>query len=217
MVTNRQLAVLLIGAILAGACLAVWSQTTSIDPCTGATLNQPPTPPTNLEQPLVCERETGRTYDFNTKGAIAWSYCYQPATNKYTYRFVVAPWSDLQNVPNMAKDVYALGMSATNEQIRQMLLKYRSGSITDAAYAAVWCPFKAQMIAGIPAPPPAAPLWVTDRITTYQSNGRSVLPPLGRTSVGVPCDCQKPLVIGTVTYCTPQGASAPTVASCVKR
>lgn len=207
---------LFVAAFLFGAASA-FGQTTSVDPCTGAVLNQPPTPPLDLTQPLVCERDTGRTYDFNKFGAIAWRYCYSPTLKKYRSEMVVAPWDDLKNVPGMAKDVASAGLSADNETIRQMLIKYKSGHIADAAHAAVWCPFKERMLAGVPPPPPPVPVvsWVTASTITYKFTGSALAGVSGTVKLNEACDCSKPYVFGTATYCPVKGAAiANVVARC---
>lgn len=162
---------------------------------------------------MVCERETGRTVNFNAKGAAAWRYCFNSATGKFYPQTAVAPWADFQAAPGMALDIVQAGVNADNATIQALLLKYSRGTFVDAEHAAVWCPFRAQIVAGIPAAPVVA-AWVTSGMTTYKFTGTGLAGVAGSTTLGTPCDCAKPFALGAATYCPLQGGPAATVARC---
>jgi len=183
----------------------------SVDPCTGQTTSAPVWTPPSLNQPLTCERETGRAVNFNAKGAAAWRYCWNGS--KFYPQTIAAPWADFQAVPGMALDIVQAGFNANNATIQRLLLKYSTGSFIDAEHAAVWCPFRAQIVAGIP-PAPVVPAWVTSGMTTYRFTGSALGGVAGATPLGQPCDCAKPYMLGSATYCPLQGGAVTTVARC---
>lgn len=177
----------------------------SVDPCTGqATSAQVWTPP-NLNQPLVCERETGRTVNFNSKGAAAWRYCWNGT--KFYPQTIAAPWVDFQNAPAMALDIVTAGFNADNATIQSLLAKYSRGTFIDAEHAAVWCPFRAQIVAGIP----ASPVWVTTSTVLYRINetdsGLGIQ--VGTVPRGAVVDPTNRRVFSRMTFCQWKGGTTP--------
>lgn len=189
------------------ACCSAFAQ---VDPCTGQASTSPVWTQPDLTQPLACDGEAGRTVDFNAKGAIAWRYCL--TAGKYAAQVVAAPWADLANTPGMALDLLQAWPSADNATLRALLLKYRTGSFVDPAHAAVWCPFRDRIKAGLP----VIAQWVPAGPTLYAFNGTSLAGVVGAAKPGQACDCVKPFKLGTATYCPLQGGPITAVARCKK-
>lgn len=185
----------------------------NVNPCTGQTT----TNPVNLGnfvtgQPTTCVNASARQYEANAAGVMAWRYCLNPATGKHYFQLAVSPWSDFQQAPAMAKDLLAAGLNADEATIQALANKYVSKSLADPAHAAVWCPVWDRMVAGRPADvpvvqPPAPGSWVTASTLLYTLRNGALSGLAGTTTVGKACDCAKPFVLGTVTYCPLAGAT----------
>lgn len=183
----------------------------NVNPCTG----QPTTNPVNLGnyvvgQPTTCVNASARQYEANAHGVMAWRYCLNPATGKHYFQLAVSPWSDFQQAPAMAKDLLAAGLNMDEASIDALARKYMNKPLADPAHAAVWCPVWDRLVTGRPAdlPPPApAPVWVTASTLLYNARNGALSGLAGTTTLNKACDCSKPLVLGTVTYCPLQGAT----------
>lgn len=179
----------------------------SVDPCTGQATSAPVWTPPNLNQPIVCERETGRTVNFNSKGAAAWRYCFNAATGKFYPQTAVGPWADFQSAPGMALDIVQAGINADNATIQAILKKYSRGTFIDAEHAAVWCPFRAQIVAGIP----AAPAWVTTSTVLYRINetDSGLGLQVGTVPRGAAVDPTGRRIFSRMTFCQWKGGTSP--------
>jgi hypothetical protein len=198
-------------ALLSVAANAQWT-----DICTGQPTTVPPGLLISTYDPakdVICDLPTTPVIRTNSFGVMGYRYC--KGTTQYNVQFAASTWDFFSKTPSMVYDLLLAGLNPSNSTINVIAKKYgASVPISDPSLTKVWCPFWAEMVTNKPQMPPS---WITERITTYQTNGYSILPPLGRAVLGTPCDCKKPLVIGALTYCTFQGASSvTTVAACKK-
>jgi hypothetical protein len=73
---------------------------------------------------------------------------------------------------------------------------------------------------GVAPTPPVAPteIWLTSGRTVYASSAGKLAAFQGITTLGLTCNCAKPIVVGTLTYCTFVGAALTTnVAQCKRQ
>lgn len=198
---------ILFGSLLAGA--------QSVDPCTGAKVDGPPTI-TPIPLPMTCVKEQGRGWDFNLQGALAWRYCLDPETKRYTAQIAAVTRQELFDTPGLARDLFLAGPKADDATISRLGAMYVPllGKFTDKEHAAVWCPYRGQIAAEAP-PPPVIHAWVTSGTTTYRFTGKSLAEVVGYVNLGMPCDgSAKPFALGQATYLPLKGGPTTTVARC---
>lgn len=189
----------------------------SVDPCTGVKSDAPPVS-TPLALPLTCVSEKGRSKSANGAGPIGWRYCLDKVKKVYRPQVVVATWKEMATVPGLAEDIFMAGFNADDATMGRLLTKYVPllGKFEDEAHAAVWCPFRERIAAGLPPPPP----WTTVGLGStpaYRSNGKALVGSVGSVSSGLQCDCKAPLLVGMNTFCTIKGAPATIVAQCAQK
>lgn len=139
----------------------------SVDPCTGQTTSAPVWTPPDLTKDVVCERATGADYGYNGDGVALWQYCWDATKGKYYPMTGVATWGYIQKNPGLVGEVLKNWPKAGAATIKRILVTYDSpGTFIDPESAAIWCPLRAKILAGIP----ASPVWVTTSTVLYRIN-----------------------------------------------
>lgn len=190
----------------------------SVDPCTGQTTEAPVWTPPDLTKDVVCERATGADYGYGEAGVALWQYCWDAAKGKFYPMTGVATWGYIQKNPGLVGEVLKNWPKADGATIKRILVTYDSpGSFIDPESAAIWCPLRNRIIAGIPAPVP--PSWITFGVSStpmYRFNGTALTASAGSVASGLSCDCTKPFALGASTYCPLKNGPATTVARCTR-
>lgn len=186
----------------------------SVDPCTGQTTSAPVWTPPDLTKDVVCERAVGADYGYNEAGVALWQYCWDATKGKFYPMTGVATWGYIQKNPGLVGEVLKNWPKADGATIKRILVTYNSpGTFIDPESAAIWCPLRDRIIAGIP---PAPPQWVPAGPTLYNFTGTGLAGVAGAVKPGQTCDCTKPFKLGATTYCPLNGGPITAVARCKK-
>lgn len=203
---------LLLVSILFWALLA--DAQTFVDPCTGAAVSGPATI-TPVVLPMTCSQEKGRDWGVSLQGVLGWTYCLDTTKKTYSAFIAVATRQEVFEVPGLAEALFRAGPSADMTTINRLGAKYVPllGKFSDAAHAAVWCPYRARIAAGTPLPPAPAPaIWLTTSTVIYRLNETNTalgaqVP--GSVTRGVQVDGTKAVRVGSMHYCPWIGGPPP--------
>lgn len=165
-------------------------------------------------KPLVCAEPTLPTVRMNGAGIMAWRYC--KGSRGYYPNWGAATWAHIGSTA-LGTDLIAAGVSASPTAVGALAVKHVTLPLAHASLTPVWCPFQAEMWAGVPAlpppppPPPPPPAWIVASTLTYsvRNNSLSLVP--GAAPVGAACNCAAPFVVGAFRYCTFTGATSSAV------
>ncbi len=180
----------------------------SVDPCTGQTTSAPVWTPPDLTKDVVCERATGADYGYNGDGVALWQYCWDATKGKYYPMTGVATWGYIQKNPGLVGEVLKNWPKAGAATIKRILVTYDSpGTFIDPESAAIWCPLRAKILAGIP----ASPVWVTTSTVLYRINetdsGLGVQ--VGTVPRGAVVDPAGRRVFSRMNFCQWKGGTTP--------
>lgn len=201
-----------------------------IDACTGAVI--PPGTPTGYDFDITkpytgCLDMRPGGFAVNAHGSLEWYYCKDPQTGRYHVHRQVVTKADILAEPGMLVDAVAAGWprDITPEDRLRLARKYAHlvKPMGHPENAAVWCPFREQMAAGLPSP--STPTgWVvakngvlTTRPTYPVISGRRSTRSNGNVPVGAPCEMTGAIVEPPLTFGYPNGAPANSVTLCVRR
>ena len=134
----------------------------------------------------------GLTVRYNASGVTSWWYC-PGANGTHITSFGAATWARLSS-GNLTPDT----------------------PLADPSLSPVWCPWAAEMRAGLPKPPAPAPAWAVASTTAYKVVKGALSSVAGPVARGTPCDCSKPLFVGALRYCTFTGAASSDIVSLCK-
>lgn len=158
------------------------------------------------------------TIRYNSAGIHGWAWC-PLADGTWGLQLAAVTWDRALQLQLVA-DAAAIAHAADPvDALARIADKNISTPLADPTLTPVWCPNIKEMYASRPldvviAPPPVVSAWVTSGRSVYSSSGGRLGAFLGLTTTGLACDCAKPIVVGTVTYCPFTGAAPNSVASC---
>lgn len=199
-----------------------------LDACTG-TVIPPGTPTTDgfdITKPFPgCADPRPGSFGVNTSGVVEWHYCRNPETGRYYPQFQVITRNDLTNI-EMVREALSAGWPNIGAADRYRMAQKYAAMVKPLGHpenAAVWCPFRERMTAGIPAASAPTP-WVvakngvlTTRPTYPVVSGRRSTRSNGSVPVGANCEAAGAIVEGPLTFGYPDGGPPNSVALCVRR
>lgn len=197
--------------------LAAEAPAQMVNVCTGAPVaaSAPSYADYTLAKGTACVDATARTYRANSAGVVAWRYCKDPATGKYGVQWAAGAWAAAASAPAMVLDLASAGLNMDEATLAALARKYINKPLADPMLLPIWCPYLAEMAAGVPAPPPPTPAWATVGGVAYTLAAGSLAGSAGMVKAGLACDCKTPFLLGASTYCTFAGAaSVAVVARC---
>lgn len=200
-----------------------------IDACTGAVI--PPGTPTGYDfdltkEPPGCLDMRPGGLRVNVHGMLEWQYCKDPQTGRYYIQRQVTTKADILASPAMLADAVAAGWprEITPQERMRLARKYAHlvKPLGHPENAAVWCPFRQEMEAGLPSGSVATG-WIvakngalSTRPTFPVVNGRRSARSNGSVPIGVPCEMTGAISEPPLTFGYPDGAPANSVALCVR-
>jgi hypothetical protein len=152
---------------------------------------------------VVCLDKTAPTIRTNVYGMVGWRYC--RTQTRWGYQIAATRWSYLANTPELAADLLAAARNPDDTPTNDFARKHVNTPLNHPDLVAVWCPFRAEMKAGVPQS--TAQVWRTPSTgsgTLYTIiNGKrgNIIP--GRTAApNSLCTCSAtPIVYLTATFC----------------